>query len=95
VGLFRGQTLMTWLEPCPQPASFIGFEGEDFYCLPENYPVSITPEDTLCFAVLVTDEYGRELVFSDSPYCMDEDGKDLTYASRPWAYRTSPDEWTF
>ncbi len=95
VGLFRDQTLVTWLEPCPQPATFIGFEGEDFYCLPENYPVSITPEDTLCFAVLVTDEYGRECVFSDSPYCMDEDGTDLTYASRPWSYRTSPADWTY
>ncbi|MBE6961249.1 MAG: helix-turn-helix domain-containing protein [Ruminococcaceae bacterium] len=94
VGLFRNRTLLTWLESCPQPATFHGFEGHDFYCLPENYSVGITREDTLCFAVFVTDEYGRELVFSDSAYCMDDDSE-LTYASRPWAYRTSPDEWTF
>ena len=94
VGLFRNRTLVTWLEPCPQPATFHGFEGHDFYRLPEGFSLTITPEDTVCFAAFVTDEYGREFVYSDLPFRLDED-EEMTYADRPWGYRTAPAEWTY
>jgi len=94
VGLFRGQTLVTWLEPCPQPSTFIGFEGHDFYRLPENFSVTVAEEDTLCFSAFVTDEYDREFVVTETVCCISSDG-DLTYANRSWDYITSPDEWTY
>ena len=93
-GLFRGQTLVTWLEPCPQPSTFHGFEGHDFYRLPENFSVTVAEEDTLCFSAFVTDEYGREFVVTETVCCISSDG-DLTYANRSWGYISSPDEWTY
>ena len=94
VGLFLGQTLVTWLEPCPKPNTFHGFEDCDFYCLPENYSVTIAPDDILSFAAFFTDNYGREFVLSETVFHMDED-EELTYANRPWDYITSPGEWTY
>lgn len=94
VGLFRGQTLVTWLEPCPQPSTFHGFEGHDFYRLPENFSVTVAEEDLLSFSAFVTDEYGREFVVTETVCCISSDG-DLTYSNRSWDYITSPDEWTY
>ena len=95
MGLFRNRTLMTWLEPCAKPSTFHGFEDHEFFCLPENYSVSITDKDTLCFALFVTDEYGREFVICETVFKIADNESDLTYASRPWYYITSPDEWTY
>lgn len=95
MGLFRNRTLLTWLEPCEKPSTFHGFEDHEFFRLPENYSVSITGKDTLCFALFVTDEYGREFVICETVFKIADNESDLTYASRPWHHITSPDEWTY
>lgn len=61
VGLFRNFELVTWLEPCEKPDSFEGFTGEAFYRLPPM-ELDLAEGDTLAFAAVAADEYGRRWV---------------------------------
>lgn len=94
VGLFKNQKLLAWGTPCDKPANFQGFEGQDFYRLPDM-TVTLTREDQLVVAALVTDEYGRRSVISEGPpYVLDEERQNLTWFD---AYETDPDpsHWQF
>ena len=90
MGLFKNQELVAWAEPCDQPSSFHGFEDCSFYCLPP-LQVELTAEDTLCAAALVTDTYGRTILYPSSPYAPDQD-MELTYASSD-LWDTDPNHW--
>lgn len=72
VGLFQNKTLLTWLEGCAQPDHFHGDYGDAaFFHLPQGQTVTMTdPSDTLCAAAVITDTYGREVVYSDIPYVL-------------------------
>ena len=72
VGLFLNKTLLTWLEGCAQPDHFHGDYGDAaFFHLPQGQTVTMTdPSDTLCAAAVITDTYGREVVYSDIPYVL-------------------------
>ena len=61
VGLFKNQKLAVWGEPIEKPSNYHGFEEWDFV---QFDPVSLPVEqgDTLCYALVVTDEYGRTTV---------------------------------
>ena len=75
VGLFQNRKLLAWAKPCGKPDSFRGFEGEDFYRLPDM-TVTLADTDELAVAALVTDEYGRQTMCCDIPYVLDtQDGK--------------------
>lgn len=77
VGLFRNKELVTWLEPCERPQSqFLGDGWEDyqFYYL-EDCTVTPEPADVFCLAAVVTDEYGREIVYEGFPRSMVADGE--------------------
>lgn len=79
VGFFKNQTLVAWAEPCEQPKSFQGFEDEVFYALP-NVQVSITEEDMVGFAAIVTDRYNRVIVCPGGFYTLDPGDNSLTFA---------------
>ena len=58
--------------------------------------VTLGEEDLLCIAVLVTDNYGRQLMVADIPYEVRFDGKgggELSYASRG-IFDPDPANWT-
>lgn len=93
VGLFKNQKLVTWASPCEKPANYKGYEGCDFFLLPEM-EVPLTAEDLLQVAAVVTDEYGRVTVAPASPYCVDTEDWQLT---RPSSSHLDPDpaNWEF
>lgn len=68
LGLFRNQKLVAWAEPCEQPDTFIGFDDEAFYRLPDLVLENLTGEDALVMAALVTDNFGRKFMAFDVPY---------------------------
>ena len=80
VGLFKNQKLLAWGIPCDKPAGFsAGFDGKDFYRLPDM-TVTLTGEDQLAVAALVTDEYGRQVIIAEEPpYVLDEESQNLTW----------------
>ena len=58
VGLFRDQALLAWLEDL----------GDGTFRLPAGRQAALTGEtDTLQFAAVVTDAYGRQAVYADIP----------------------------
>ncbi len=93
VGLFQNRKLLAWAEPCGKPAGFRGFEGEDFYRLPDM-TVTLGDADELVVAALVTDEYGRQIVCFDIPYVLDTQDDTLTYPSYSEA-DPDPAHWQF
>ena len=74
VGLFRNFELVTWLEPCEKPDSFEGFTGEAFYRLPPM-ELDLAEGDTLAFAAVAADEYGRRWVSPSVPEYQVQDGE--------------------
>ena len=93
VGLFLNKTLVAWGTPCEQPKNFNGnFSGQTFYCIPQT-TVRISGDDELCFAVVVTDEYGREGVYMDIPYIL-RDGE-LTWPDGADLSGHDPSGWTY
>ena len=93
VGLFQNRKLLVWAEPCGKPDSFRGFEGEDFYRLPDM-TVTLADTDELAVAALVTDEYGRQTMCCDIPYVLDTQDGILTYPSYSEA-DPDPAHWQF
>ena len=69
VGLFKNQKLAVWGEPIEKPSNYHGFEEWDFV---QFDPVSLPVEqgDTLCYALVVTDEYGRTTVRGGEEYAV-------------------------
>jgi hypothetical protein len=75
MGLFKNQKLVAWGTACDVPENYIGFDDHQFF---EFAPLefALTTEDTVCFAAVLTDEYGRTFV-SPGSVCTPEmeDGK--------------------
>ena len=78
VGLFKTQSLVSWAEPCDQPDSFHGFDRYDFYALPD-LQLPLANGDVLCFAAILTDQYGRTIICPGMSYILDETGEELTW----------------
>lgn len=94
MGLFVDRTLLEWLEPCDQPESFHGdYEGMSFFHLPEGVQVTLRGEEELTFAAVVTDQYGREGVFSDIPYFLRN--RYLTWVDAADLSDHSPENWSY
>ena len=94
VGLFKNRKLLAWGTPCERPSNFQGFQDQDFYRLPDM-TVTLTGEDELEVAALVTDEYGRQVVLcNDPPYILDTEDQTLTWSG---TFETAPDpaHWQF
>ena len=95
VGLFKNKVLTAWLDPGQKPENFHGdFEGESFFCLPAGMRVTLSsPADELCFAAVVTDEYGREAVYTDIPYVLE--GGSLTWPDDVDLSDSDPAHWQY
>ena len=95
VGLFKNKALVTWLEPCAEPeTSWEDSAGASFFRLPAGTQVTMTGDgDQLCFAAVVTDEYGRQGVYSDIPYIL-QDGE-LTWPATADLSDHDPADWAY
>ena len=93
VGLFRNKQLVAWAEPCETPDWLDLPPGADCFHFPET-AVSVSGDDELRFAAVVTDEYDRTLVFSDVPYIIENRGgqQELTWPDS-FDGISSPDGW--
>lgn len=93
VGLFQNQALLQWMEPCERPCGVEGFEEARFYSLPAA-DLTAAEGDTICFAALITDEYGREQIVRDISYYIVSDGE-LVWQFDSYDTYSDPDGWTF
>lgn len=96
VGLFLDKTLIAWLDPCEKPENFHGdYEKQSFYHLPGGVQVTMENNGSqeLCFAAVVTDEYGREAVYSDIPYILQNGW--LTWPDYSDLSDRTPDIWHY
>ena len=69
VGLFRERKLIQWLETGERPEDYYRGYGPDkvtFYRQPE-LNLNLKDGERLCFAALLTDEYGRSRVITQIP----------------------------
>ena len=69
VGLFKNRELAAWGTPIEQPDNYHGFGDCDFV---QFDPVTLPVEqgDLLCYALVVTDEYGRTTVRGGEEYAV-------------------------
>ena len=78
VGLFQNRELVAWGEPIEQPSNYHGFEDWGFVQF-EEVSLPVEQGDTLCYALVVTDEYGRTTVRGGEEYAVtgatSEDGE--------------------
>lgn len=94
IGIFRNQRLLGWAEKCDKPVNYTGFDGYQFFRLPDLAIEDLGKEDTIEIAALVTDSYGRQYMFCDVPYCVNSSGTELTWVSAV-EYDRDPACWTF
>ena len=98
VGLFKNRELVTWLTPYEGiPDNFLGFdEDAQFYRMPDM-EVKVDKDDVLCMAALVTDNYGRERLYREMAYALDDNNelfwaddkiedKEYWYNDGAWSY---------
>ena len=96
LGLFKNRQLIAWAEELDaQPDSFHGFEGYTFYCTPKSY-VPCTPGDIFSEAVLIMDQFGRQLICEaiSGTYVLAEDGT-LEWPSDDYHYNAPLSDWNF
>ena len=95
VGLFKNKALITWLEPCAElEPSQEEPPNASVFRLPAGTQVTMTGDgDQLCFAAVVTDEYGRQGVYSDIPYIL-QDGE-LTWPGTADLSDHDPAHWQY
>ena len=98
LGLFRNQTLLTWLTPCEKPENFDAPKSWQFYHLPYFRAERLTEADILHLAAVVTDEYDRQFIISEIPFVLRVDNASgtpyLTY-STDGRYDSDPANWEF
>lgn len=96
LGLFRNHTLIHWYEQQEEkPAQYQGdWHDHLFFRNPAEY--TLDHEGEYCLALVVEDEYGRELVYSEHPivYEEDESGGDWAYAQE-YTLTSDPEEWDY
>lgn len=96
LGLFKNRQLIAWAEELDaQPDSFHGFEGYTFYHTPE-LSIPFTPGDIWSAAVLITDQFGRQLICEGTlgTYVLTEDGT-LEWPPDDYHYNAPLSDWNF
>jgi len=94
IGLFHNQNLVAWAEQCDMPEHFHGFDEYDCYVVPDM-TLRMAPGDTLCWAAVVTDIYGREVICSGVPVMLSEDGLSLEWTQGHVLTAISNNGWTY
>lgn len=93
VGLFLNQTLQAWAEPCEVPESYHGFDESSFFYLPD-IRLPLTVKNQLQVAAVVTDEYGRRIIWAGIPYILNSEDMELTHPD-DCTLDSDPAHWTF
>lgn len=95
MGFFKNKKLVAWAEPCEIPGHFLGYDEYDScYVLPD-LQIQLAAGDELCFAAVVTDEYGRESIYSGFPCILGESGMELIWPDGWSSYNHTPADWTY
>lgn len=93
LGLFLNGSLLAWLEPCDAPEDETSANAR-YFRLSEGTSFAMAEEtDELVFAAVVTDEYGRQAVYSDIPYVFS--GGELGWLSISDTSDHDPANWNF
>ena len=96
LGLFRDNTLVYWYEEIEeQPEQYHGdWSGSLFFQNPRSY--TLDRNGSYCMALIVVDEYGREIVYPEMAivYKEDESGGDWTYPDS-YSFVNDPKEWDY
>lgn len=104
VGLFKNQRLVAWARPlsADEQTSYRGYDNATFYRLePLSFPFAAG--DILESAVVLTDEYSREVICPDCfPLTLDSDGQSLVFPGSTgsdtvdaYSIDTDISHWTF
>ena len=95
-GFTPQEAYVSLAEPCEIPDGFRGYEEGDFqfYRLPEA-PVTAAPGDMFSIAALVTDQYGRAMIYSEDSFTVDTQNSVIAHSAPAdsgmlW---TAPDQW--
>ena len=90
---FRHHSYLTAV--CKKTIMGHGFEGYTFYCTPKSY-VPCTPGDIFSAAVLITDQFGRQLICEaiSGTYVLAEDGT-LEWPPDDYHYNAPLSDWNF
>lgn len=94
VGLFRDKKLVAWAEPWERdPNMFRGDYPADsrWFYFPPTTLRDLSGDVELCFAAVVTDEYGRDIVYQDIPYVLEVEDGGLTTLTWPSGSSNDPD----
>lgn len=93
IGLFADQRLVCWFTPITRDVMINGEHTQENIHFLSKESVSVLDQGkTYCIAAVVTDEYGREFVITDSPIHWTDSGWSIvsTYSSGPffegWSY---------
>lgn len=81
LGLFQNRKLVQWLEPCEKPDNYhtnLDKDEGQFFRQPE-LALTVEEGDTLIYAALVTDQYGRQAIVPGFPWVTRE-GDTLEHA---------------
>lgn len=96
LGLFRDHMLVHWYETVGEkPEQYQGdWEGSLFFKNPRGY--TLDRGSVYCLALVVTDEYGREIIYQEHPIAYEEDtsGGDWTYAGE-YTITSDPADWDY
>ena len=95
VGFFRNKELVAWAEPCETPDHFLGFDQYDLCCVLPDLQIRLAAGDELCFAAVVTDEYGRESIYTGPSCILSESGTELLWIDGWSSYIDTPVNWTY
>lgn len=97
VGLFRNQTLVAWADPCEEAPDFLAEDmdpGTRIYRLPAE-AVSVGPEDIFSLSALVTDSYGRRMLYTGEDFTVDTRQSMIAWSAPLAAPWTDPTQWGF
>ena len=93
LGLFLNRSLLAWLEPCDAPEDETSANAR-YFRLSEGTTFAMAEEtDQLVFAAVVTDQYGRQAVYSDIPYVLSSG--ELGWVSASDTSDHNPAHWNF
>ena len=95
MGLFKNGTLVAWGTACDVPENYHGFDEDHQFFEFAPLELPLTEGDTVCFAAVLTDEYGRTFVCPGSVFTPEwEDGK-LLLSFAEERFPSSETEWDY
>lgn len=101
VGLFKNRHLVEWCEPAEVPEEYTGAAEDWLFFRMRERSVLLEPGDAVCYALVVTDEYGRVMVWCGDLYNYEsfrdkEQGLPIRQEAVPadWGESESAEDWS-